>query len=110
MHHLYYEKDQDPWDYPDESLITLCEECHQEEKEGKYEAEGDLIYALRVRGYTNADIDDIYNGILNCPYTPHTRTMFSDLVLLILIHKPALDFLYSEMGKNMDGKSSIFTE
>src|SRR5574343_1912473 len=29
VHHKYYEKGRDIWDYPDESLVTLCEECHQ---------------------------------------------------------------------------------
>lgn len=30
VHHLYYEKGCDPWDYPDGALITLCNECHEE--------------------------------------------------------------------------------
>lgn len=29
VHHSYYILDKLPWDYPDESLITLCIECHQ---------------------------------------------------------------------------------
>ena len=33
VHHKYYLNGNDPWDYPDEALITLCEECHKEEKE-----------------------------------------------------------------------------
>lgn len=28
VHHMYYEKGLKPWEYPDESLRTLCEECH----------------------------------------------------------------------------------
>lgn len=24
VHHAYYEANRDPWDYPDESLSTLC--------------------------------------------------------------------------------------
>ena len=28
VHHRYYEKNKNPWDYDDEALITLCEECH----------------------------------------------------------------------------------
>lgn len=27
--HGYYEKGQDPWDYPDASLTTLCKDCHE---------------------------------------------------------------------------------
>lgn len=28
VHHCYYQKGRMPWDYPDKSLITLCEPCH----------------------------------------------------------------------------------
>jgi len=30
VHHHYYVKDRLPWEYPDLSLITLCNECHWE--------------------------------------------------------------------------------
>lgn len=29
VHHKSYIKGRDPWDYDDEYLITLCEDCHQ---------------------------------------------------------------------------------
>lgn len=29
MHHGYYERGLQPWDYPDETLHTLCEYCHE---------------------------------------------------------------------------------
>lgn len=28
VHHLYYEKDNEIWDYDNETLITLCKDCH----------------------------------------------------------------------------------
>lgn len=28
VHHLFYEKGKDPWDYDDRYLIPLCKECH----------------------------------------------------------------------------------
>ena len=31
VHHLYYEKGKDPWEYPDSALITLCDLCHEKE-------------------------------------------------------------------------------
>lgn len=30
VHHKYYEKGRKPWEYPDESLHCLCEDCHKE--------------------------------------------------------------------------------
>jgi len=29
IHHKYYRTDLEPWDYPDKSLITICQECHK---------------------------------------------------------------------------------
>jgi hypothetical protein len=29
VHHSYYEKNLAPWEYPDESLHCLCENCHR---------------------------------------------------------------------------------
>jgi hypothetical protein len=31
VHHMYYEWDNAPWEYEIESLVTLCEECHEDE-------------------------------------------------------------------------------
>jgi hypothetical protein len=28
VHHSYYDKNADPWDYPLDSLVTLCKDCH----------------------------------------------------------------------------------
>lgn|SRR5574343_247085 len=33
VHHLYYIPNRDPWDYPEDILITLCETCNQYEYE-----------------------------------------------------------------------------
>lgn len=29
VHHTYYEKNAAPWEYPDNSLLCLCESCHE---------------------------------------------------------------------------------
>jgi len=29
VHHTYYKKNKNPWEYPNYSLITLCEFCHE---------------------------------------------------------------------------------
>lgn len=30
VHHGYYEKDRKPWEYPNETLKCLCDNCHKE--------------------------------------------------------------------------------
>lgn len=32
VHHLWYEKGKDPWEYPINALVTLCEKCHEQVK------------------------------------------------------------------------------
>lgn len=36
IHHKVYNKDCEPWDIDNESLITLCEDCHENEKLSTY--------------------------------------------------------------------------
>jgi len=33
VHHTYYEKGMDPWEYPDESLLCVCKDCHKRMEE-----------------------------------------------------------------------------
>ena len=54
VHHRYYVKGRDPWQYPDFALQTLCEECHgdlhgplrENEEFGFYEWEDALDFFL----------------------------------------------------------------
>lgn len=45
VHHIIYAR-RDPWDYPDELLQTLCEECHGERQELTDKAANALRIAL----------------------------------------------------------------
>lgn len=46
VHHLNYFPDKEPWEYPQSSLITLCKDCHQKEK-NRYKHEKHLLHSLR---------------------------------------------------------------
>jgi 5-methylcytosine-specific restriction endonuclease McrA len=55
VHHKYYIHGKEPWDYPDEILITLCVECH--EKEGiAAKRFRDAIKELLDAGFTHAEL------------------------------------------------------
>lgn len=43
VHHGYYEKGLDPWDYPDDTLHCLCSDCHSQ-------AESARVGLLRLIG------------------------------------------------------------
>lgn len=59
IHHIFYESDKDPWDYPENSLITLCKDCHQEEAESYKEAMQNLKGLFDFNGYLARDIWDL---------------------------------------------------
>jgi|SRR6185503_697763 len=35
VHHAYYERGVQPWEYPNESLTALCKDCHEEVEQKK---------------------------------------------------------------------------
>ena len=56
VHHRYYESNKEPWDYPLEALVTLCEDCNSEETENRPEEERALLRALRQQ-FFSADVN-----------------------------------------------------
>jgi 5-methylcytosine-specific restriction endonuclease McrA len=44
VHHRWYEGD--PWDAPDEALVTLCEECHESDTKDRADADSHLLRSL----------------------------------------------------------------
>lgn len=61
VHHSYYERGKKPWEYPSESLRTLCEECH-----AKTTAQVDE--AKRILGSLPNDVLDEVIGYLRARY------------------------------------------
>jgi hypothetical protein len=47
VHHRWYEGE--PWEAPDEALVTLCEDCHSEETESRKATEKRLLDVVRRR-------------------------------------------------------------
>lgn len=50
VHHIVYCKEyKNPWDYPDELLITLCERCHgNEHRLNQYDIANDILKYLII--------------------------------------------------------------
>jgi len=59
VHHLYYEKEKEPWDYSNEALIVLCEDCHKEEKENSYVSERAFILAFKKLGFLSSNFASV---------------------------------------------------
>lgn len=47
IHHLYYEWGRDPWEYPDDAFLVLCDECHEERQAIERHIKKELVKMLR---------------------------------------------------------------
>lgn len=50
VHHCFYKKGCDPWDYDNQSLVTLCDECHGVQTEYNYGIKKEIIDLLCSHG------------------------------------------------------------
>jgi len=64
VHHRVYKKAKNPWDYTNDDLITLCEDCHKHERKSRPEYEQMLLSALREK-FLADDIFSLTYGLLN---------------------------------------------
>jgi hypothetical protein len=56
VHHLYYKRDKEPWDYPDDAFLVVCCKCHEDRlhKEGLFKDLPNLSQ-FRVIRFQHAD-------------------------------------------------------
>jgi len=59
VHHIWYEKGKEPWEYKDRCYITLCETCHLVEHEADKAVKGTSLYALKNSGLPSSVIHDL---------------------------------------------------
>lgn len=71
IHHKYYVKDKAPWEYEDDALITLCQECHGIEHKTKKTPVYRNIHLKDISGY--AQICDRCGGEGYLPQYDHVE-------------------------------------
>ena len=76
VHHRYYIKGKDPWDYSNEMLLTLCEECHEKEVNFRKVQEESLLHTLRGIFLVD-DLFDLTVGFHYMPLFCHPKVMAS---------------------------------
>lgn len=65
VHHRWYKFGKEPWEYPDEILITLCHNCHEEEEWSKNDQR--LIKnAFLISGFYNTELEQLASDIIYC--------------------------------------------
>lgn len=64
VHHLNYLVGREPWEYPPENFITLCEGCHEYERETRPEYEKMLLSIIKSKGFMADEVYEIVCGFL----------------------------------------------
>ncbi len=78
VHHLFYIKDLDPWDYSNDTLITLCDSCHKIEKDSYYISLRKLQSILVHKTYLSDEIFKLAEVLrtFNMAYPPEVQITF----------------------------------
>lgn len=63
VHHRHYMTGRDPWDYPDDLLVTLCEVCHKKEEQAASSAQ-EMLNTMHHWGVFNVEIINFFNTII----------------------------------------------
>lgn len=62
VHHLFYDKNRNYWDYEDHQLITLCEDCHKA-AHCFDESFHDIIIELKRKGISSIELYNLLHGL-----------------------------------------------
>ena len=84
QHKYYNNKFKNPWEYPLEALITLCDDCHQEEYECRQQAEQSLLLGLKKAGFFANDLIEIGWGLYSM-VPLHRTEVLAGMIQKILI-------------------------
>lgn len=93
VHHRYYTPGSDPWDYPDQAFLTLCEGCHQDETKWRGQAEAELLHALRKR-FLVQDLINLAVGLDEARAGKLTGEQLSYALMYVLVHEDELRRAY----------------
>jgi cytochrome c553 len=101
VHHKRYLIDTEPWDYPNKLLITLCETCHEAEKEGG--ESNDLIAMVKEKFLSN-DIGILADGFRQIEATKQYELwMIAETIRWILSDKEIQKKLTDRCWEMMNG-------
>lgn len=93
VHHLVYVYGNDPWDYRDDTLVTLCDECHDRETKNLKANEQLLTTLLKVSGYYSEEIETLAMAFYHSePGVPPDRV--SDVLFWLLTSKRAFSSVH----------------
>ncbi len=87
IHHKTYNEGSEPWEYHNMVLITLCNECHEDEKENMKRACNDLIETLKISGFFYRDILELVTGFYHLRKIQPCCNSAAEIIKFILSNK-----------------------
>lgn len=105
VHHMYYEKGKEPWEYDNNALLTLCESCHENETLDRGYQEADLLQLLRKEEYSASDIYIITSAIQK--FQSSKPPFVKSMILFYAITRPdAEEYYFNQLQQSVDSRKS----
>lgn len=79
VHHKFYIYGKEPWEYPDELLVTLCDACHKTEEDSKNIIK-DFVKELLLFGYLASELKEMLKLIKSLPAGDYGMSFISHAV------------------------------
>lgn len=99
VHHKFYEGYKDPWDYDDNVLVTLCQECHASE-EGTKAIFKAFTNKLLLAGFNYENLSMYLLGLMVVPTFEVSRFDRVRLAGFATSSRSTLDFAAQELEAN----------
>ncbi len=91
VHHRYYLRDTEPWDYYDDALVTLCQACHDSEHETIDQDYAHLRHALSRAGAFGENAQNLAIAFVHCPLLTEYEWSIIESHLSLLIESKVVD-------------------
>lgn len=107
IHHLFYEKGKDPWEYENKHLITLCANCHEAETETRNIIERGLNLELSKKGFMSSDLIRLTEGFRDL--TIITAPEVTASIICFALQTPEImnlldDLFFKDLGEKVKNK------
>ncbi len=89
VHHKDYLPNAEPWDYPGNLLITLCEDCHSRQMIQR-DIESDMLHAMHSKFYTSEEYRILQDAFESMPDYDVTDAWWATETIRWIIQKPGL--------------------
>jgi hypothetical protein len=104
VHHKYYEKNKEPWEYDEDALVTLCEDCHQMETEYRPEFEQLILKELRKKFFAD-DLRKLAYGISEFKVF-HCESVCSSVIAFFLSNEDLIESANEKYFNSLKNKKN----